>query len=322
MKKLSIIIPVYNAQDHIRTCLDSISRQLRKEYEIILIDDGSRDSSLDILKEYERQYPGSVRVIAKENEGVAKTRNLGIREAAGEYLCFIDNDDFVDKNYFENFLTAIEQDKCDIVIGGYRRVEGDKIRFQVKPVASAWYKFMVAAPWAKIFRRSFLINNGIEFLDYGLGEDVYFSLVAYAKTRKIKVVDYIGYNWYFNQKSVSNTSQRGFSKELDPLYLLEKIYNEVGSGEILYSYYYIRYGIWYHLFSGRQSTKEKFLSEYKKLFLWYEKRNVPCKFPIFSRAVLAEKLATRCMVGCFLIFHKFKLVKLFAKFYCIGENSE
>lgn len=212
MKKLSIIIPVYNAQDHIRTCLDSISRQLRKEYEIILIDDGSRDSSLDILKEYERQYPGSVRVIAKENEGVAKTRNLGIREAAGEYLCFIDNDDFVDKNYFENFLTAIEQDKCDIVIGGYRRVEGDKIRFQVKPVASAWYKFMVAAPWAKIFRRSFLINNGIEFLDYGLGEDVYFSLVAYAKTRKIKVVDYIGYNWYFNQKSVSNTSQRGFSK--------------------------------------------------------------------------------------------------------------
>ena len=190
----------------------------------------------------------------------------------------------MDKNYFENFLTAIEQDKCDIVIGGYRRVEGDKIRFQVKPVASAWYKFMVAAPWAKIFRRSFLINNGIEFLDYGLGEDVYFSLVAYAKTRKIKVVDYIGYNWYFNQKSVSNTSQRGFSKELDPLYLLEKIYNEVGSGEILYSYYYIRYGIWYLLFSGRQSTKEKFLSEYKKLFLWYEKRNVPCKFPIFSRA--------------------------------------
>lgn len=315
--KLSIIIPVYNASAHIKKCLDSIMIQLEENYELLLINDGSKDDSEMILREYEKKYPNNVRVISKENEGAAKTRNLGIKEARGKYICFIDNDDFVDKGYFINFLEAADEES-DIVIGGYRRVELDKIRFQVIPNSSEWYKYIITAPWAKIYRRDFLIYNNIEFLDYGLGEDVYFSIVAYSCTDKIKVIDYIGYNWYFNTKSVSNTSQKGFNPQLDPVYLLERIYQRVGIRKREYSYYYVRYGVWYLLFSGKNANKEEFLMEYRKIFLWYKTNSIEEKFPVFSKETEGEKYSVKLVIKSFLILHKMKLVKIFANFYCKG----
>lgn len=319
MKKLSIIVPVYNAQKHIRKCLDSICVQLCREYELLLIDDGSQDGSLEIIEEYKQKFPDMIRVISKQNEGAAKTRNLGIHEAKGKYLCFIDNDDFVDRDYFSTFLNAIEKSGSDIVLGGYRRVEEDRIRFQVNPKMSKWYKFTVVAPWARILKKSFLLEQGIEFLEYGLGEDVYFSVMAYARTEKVEIIDYVGYNWYFNEKSVSNTSQKGISRELDPLYLLGKIYDKIGKGDRLFSYYYIRYGVWYLLFSGRRATQEEFITEYHRIFTWYRERGIPEKFPIFSRDIFGEKMAIRCIINFFLILRKFKMVKIFSNFYCIGE---
>ena len=223
MKKATIIIPVYNSEKYIKRCMESILSQIDETFEVLLINDGSNDRSEDIIDSYAKKYPGIVRVISKKNEGTAKTRNLGIREARGEFIFFIDNDDFVDDGYFKRFINAIDE-KSDIVVGGYRRVEDKKVRFQSFPKNSSWYKFTVVAPWAKIYKREFLLKNDISFLDCGLGEDVYFNIVAYSTAKSVKVIEYVGYNWYFNTKSISNTSQRGFNPDLNVVYVLDKIY--------------------------------------------------------------------------------------------------
>ena len=147
--------------------MESILSQIDETFEVLLINDGSNDRSEDIIDSYAKKYPGIVRVISKKNEGTAKTRNLGIREARGEFIFFIDNDDFVDDGYFKRFINAIDE-KSDIVVGGYRRVEDKKVRFQSFPKNSSWYKFTVVAPWAKIYKREFLLKNHIDSNPYYL----------------------------------------------------------------------------------------------------------------------------------------------------------
>lgn len=318
-KILTIIIPIYNAQEYISRCLESILVQVDEKYEILLINDGSRDNSEKIIKEYEKKYPNIIQVISKKNEGVSKTRNLGIKQAKGKFVCFIDNDDFVDEGYFQNFLNVMD-DQTEIAIGGYKRVEETKIRFQVYPQDYPWYKFVVVAPWAKMYKKDFLLKNNIEFLEYGLGEDVYFSLVAYSLANNIKIVNEVGYNWYFNKESVSNTSQQGFNMQLDPLYLLGKIFERVGKREKEYDFFYVRYGIWYLLFSGKKAEKNVFLREYGRIFKWYEKHEISEKFPIFGKSTKGEKIQVKIIINLFLIMHKLKLIKLFAGIYCNGEK--
>lgn len=215
---ISVIIPVYNAQEGLGQCIDSLLDQTFSDYEIIILNDGSTDNSLEVIQNYASKND-SIRVIDKENEGVAKTRNRGIVLAKGEYIVFIDNDDFIAPDYLECFYEAIEKEKLDIVIGGYKRVNKDhKILFQQDLSQTDWSKYIVVAPWARIYRTSFLKENDIQFFDYPIGEDVIFTLTAYNLTDKIKVIDYNGYNWFFNERSISNTSQRGFNPKIDIIY--------------------------------------------------------------------------------------------------------
>ena len=261
---ISVIIPVYNAQDGIKRCVDSLLNQSFKNLEIILLNDGSKDNSLNILKEYELKY-SFVRVIDKQNEGVAVTRNKGILLAEGEYIMFMDNDDFVDSDYIETFYQAIHEKNLDLVIGGYKRVNQDnQIIFSQDIQQSEWSKYIIMAPWAKVYRTEFLKTNNLEFFDYGIGEDIIFNLAAYKTTDKIGLLDYKGYNWYYNNQSISNTSQRGFSPEIDILVLFSKIL-ELGKPSELVVYYLKRYYVWYLLFSGKSSSDQEFIHQYIRI---------------------------------------------------------
>ncbi len=312
MKLLTVVIPVYNAEKYIERCLESLLCQIENEYEILLINDGSRDNSLRIVRRYAKEYPGVVRVINQENRGTAATRNRGIKEAKGTYIFFVDNDDYIDLNYFVSFLE--EADNQDIVLGGYRRVSEDAVKFEIKPIPSKWYPFTVVAPWAKLYRKDFLVENDIRFLEYGIGEDVYFSLLAYSKTNRIKVIDYVGYNWFYNSESISNTVQRGFQK--DPIFLLESIYNKIEKQNKMYEMYYVRYVIWYLLFSGKRATSREFNKEYKRLFGWLKEKKIALKFPIFSSALYGEKWGVKIIVNLFLLLNRMRMISLFAKLYC------
>ena len=211
MRKVSIIIPIYNAENTIEKCISSILKQTYKDYELLLIDDGSTDNSLKVIKKYSKYK--NIRILNQENHGVAYTRNRGIKEATGDYIMFIDNDDFIDSDYIEKHITTISKENSDIVISGYRRINVEnKVLHEEKLRDTYWSRFIIMAPWAKVYRRNFLLKNNIEFLSYGIGEDVYFNLIIYSFKPKITILNYIVYNWFFNTKSVSNNIQKGLNK--------------------------------------------------------------------------------------------------------------
>lgn len=317
---ISVIIPVYNAQDGIKRCVDSLLNQSFKNFEIILLNDGSKDNSLNILKEYELKY-SFVRVIDKQNEGVAVTRNKGILLAEGEYTMFMDNDDFVDSDYIETFYQAIHEKKLDLVIGGYKRVNQDnQIIFSQDIQQSEWSKYIIMAPWAKVYRTEFLKTNNLEFFDYGIGEDIIFNLAAYKTTDKIGLLDYKGYNWYYNNQSISNTSQRGFSPKIDILVLFSKIL-ELGKPSELEVYYLKRYYVWYLLFSGRSSSDQEFIHQYIRIKEWLKENKLISTISPLSKKVQGERFQTKISLIVFLSLEKLRLVPLFAKIYCKGKKD-
>ena len=317
---ISVIIPVYNAQDGIKRCVDSLLNQSFKDFEIILLNDGSKDNSLNILKEYELKY-SFVRVIDKQNEGVAVTRNKGILLAEGEYIMFMDNDDFVDSDYIETFYQAIHEKNLDLVIGGYKRVNQDnQIIFSQDIQQSEWSKYIIMAPWAKVYRTEFLKTNNLEFFDYGIGEDIIFNLAAYKTTDKIGLLDYKGYNWYYNNQSISNTSQRGFSPEIDILVLFSKIL-ELGKPSELVVYYLKRYYVWYLLFSGKSSSDQEFIHQYIRIKEWLKENKLISTISPLSKKVQGERFQTKISLIVFLSLEKLKLVPLFAKIYCKGKKD-
>ena len=317
---ISVIIPVYNAQDGIKRCVDSLLNQSFKDFEIILLNDGSKDNSLKILKEYESKY-GFIRVIDKQNEGVAVTRNKGILLAEGEYIMFMDNDDFVDSDYIETFYQAIHEKNLDLVIGGYKRVNQDnQIIFSQDIQQSEWSKYIIMAPWAKVYRTEFLKTNNLEFFDYGIGEDIIFNLAAYKTTDKIGLLDYKGYNWYYNNQSISNTSQRGFSPEIDILVLFSKIL-ELGKPSELVVYYLKRYYVWYLLFSGKSSSDQEFIHQYIRIKEWLKENKLISTISPLSKKVQGERFQTKISLIVFLSLEKLKLVPLFAKIYCKGKKD-
>ena len=112
MIKVSIIIPVYNTEKFLNRCVDSVINQKFNNFEIILVNDGSKDNSLKICRDYEKKYPKIIKVIDQKNSGPAIARNRGIESAKGEYIMFIDSDDFIDDGYIKDYYDNIEKTKA------------------------------------------------------------------------------------------------------------------------------------------------------------------------------------------------------------------
>lgn len=323
-KKLSIIIPVYNAANYIDKCMTSILAQVQPEYEILLINDGSTDESEEIIQGYQAKYPDIVRAISKANEGCAKTRDYGIREARGQYICFVDNDDHILPDYLETFLNAIEDSQYDIVIGGYQRVSDDAVLFTVNVPAkeSTWAKYIVISPWAKIFRRQFLTDHKIQFLDYGIGEDLYFNMACYVNGAHVKNISYNGYRWYFNPKSISNTAQTRITDDTDPLLLLKTIYEMAGQEQAEYTCWYIKTGIFYLLACCKQGEPAEFIRHYHRIFGWYREKKIRRRFPMAGPVTYGERFSVKAIINLFLLLDRLHLIPLFAHIYCTGKRCE
>ena len=118
---VSIILPVYNAQSHLARCLESVCGQTYKELEIIVLNDGSKDQSLPVCEEF-RARDSRILLVDKANSGVSDTRNLGLKLASGEYVQFVDSDDYIDSDYTEHLVSAAESAHADLVIAPYKMV--------------------------------------------------------------------------------------------------------------------------------------------------------------------------------------------------------
>jgi len=319
MKKnpqISIVIPVYNVEKYIDRCIKSILNQTYKDYELILINDGSTDSSLKIIKEYEKKY-NFIKVFDQKNSGPAITRNKGIEESCGKYIMFVDSDDYLDLDFLENYINNIKDN--DIVIGGFRKVDDNKVLFKRKLIDCEFSKYIVTGPVCHLYRRD-LIKN-VRFLDTEMSEDIYFNVKVYELNPKIKAIDYIGYNYYTNPTSISNTKHKGFNDNINFTEFVEELKSDTIKNKELHEYFIIRYVIWYLLYSGKNVNKKSFLEHYKKYFSWLEKNFSNYKKNKYIRfnGPLGEDKSVGRIVFIFMMLVKINLVGLFAKFYCKGE---
>lgn len=130
MKKFSVIVPVYNTEQYLDQCLGSLLLQSHKDYEIIIVNDGSTDRSSDIIEKYVSEYPDKIRTISQVNSGLSAARNTGISQASGEYLCFVDSDDWVAPDFiagFESALRPFSEEKRCVVVCDRDFVTGDNV---------------------------------------------------------------------------------------------------------------------------------------------------------------------------------------------------
>ncbi|MCK1212278.1 glycosyltransferase family 2 protein [Streptococcus uberis] len=322
MKVISVIVPIYNAQEHLSDCIDSLLNQTLNDelYEIILLNDGSIDQSAKICEKYAKKNENVI-FIDKNNEGVSITRNRGIKIAKGDFVTFVDNDDLVASNYLETLYKSLLKSNADAVFSGYTRMTySGKVLHKETLSKTEWSKYIVMAPWAKLYRRQVLLDNQIQFFDYGIGEDVVFNLHFLTCTENINIIAYSGYSWMFNDDSVSNTSQRGLDDGLDIRILLKEILLLQPYPDEYLSYFIFRYYIWYLLFSGRSSSKKQFLAYNKKIKDFLCDNKVVMKLSPFSRKLKGEKLSNRIIVMVFSFLDRYQLLPLFATVYCKNKR--
>lgn len=193
---VSVVVPVCNVEPYIARCLDSLLAQTMPVREIICVDDASADGSLAVLRAYERRWPERVRVLCNPcNMGLGATRDVGVRAARGEFLMFVDSDDWVQPGYVEAYLRAMCAQPCDILIGGYQLCgpRGQEVR---RFPHSSLTLVLFSAAWAKLFRRSFVVDCGLEFGSIRYAEDTYLSLCALAQGARCGFIDYAGYCYW------------------------------------------------------------------------------------------------------------------------------
>lgn len=224
--KLSVIIPVYKAEAYLRECVDSVLNQTEKDLEIILVNDGSPDRSGEICAEYAARYPGKISVITLDNGGQGRARNFGIDAARGDYLAFIDSDDYIEPDMFTLMLAAIEREGADTAVCDMEkryddgRTEYVKAALQDDPMAA------VGSASNKLFKRSLV--GDIRF-PMGLWyEDFSFSAKLAMLSEKIVFVDKPLYIYRCGQESTMNNNNA--RKNLDMLDIMRDIRAFADSG--------------------------------------------------------------------------------------------
>ena len=226
-KRLSIIVPCYKVEAYLPRCMDSLVNQTLTDIEIIAINDGSPDGCLDILKDYQKRYPDKVVIIDKPNEGVWRGRTDGVRVAEGEYIGFVDSDDYVADDFAQSLYEKAKETNADISVCGYDRIdlETGKLysREMVKPADKVIeidknpgaLLEMNGAPWNKIYRASLLKNMyQMENIPRVL-DDMMFLQLVYINSEKITFVPKSLVYYMVRKGSIINTVKK---EHLDSTY--------------------------------------------------------------------------------------------------------
>ncbi|MDE6234856.1 MAG: glycosyltransferase [Muribaculaceae bacterium] len=214
MTKISVIIPVYNTAALLPRCLESILNQTYNNYEVICINDGSTDNSLSVLKEYAKGYKNLV-ILSQPNQGVSVARNTGLDHCTGDYITFIDSDDYVDKEYLTTLITSSSGESYDLICSGLTdfcddgvihsvNLQPAKIQLSTSGNIIGFLETLLnTSPVAKLYRREIILKNNIRFSrGLSLGEDREFNLKYFVYCDKILTCNYSG---YFYRKDVVNS---------------------------------------------------------------------------------------------------------------------
>ena len=335
-KKLSIIVPCYKVEEYLPRCLDTLVNQTLQEIEIICINDGSPDNCLKILKDYQKKYPDKIVIIDKKNEGVWKGRHDGIKIATGEYIGFVDSDDYVTLDYAEKLYNAAIENEADISICGFDRI--DLLTGKVYSTEMTKPKFkeininknpgllleINGAPWNKIYKSSILkkahdLKNIPKILD-----DMMFIQLAYLNTKKIVFIKDSLYRYIVRSDSIINTinidkvpSTYAAMKEIRSYYKKEnkKLLEYIDSNAFLH----LGISLMYRLYATKGISFRKELKKNtefldKEFPLWRNSKYIKHEF------VRKNKGANR-KIWIVRQFYRFNIFPLFLFFYSFMINK-
>lgn len=233
MLRLSIIVPFCSVEKYIEECIRSLYDQdiPREEYEVICVDDCSPDGSRAIVERLQKEYPTLRLICHEQNKRVGGARNTGLKAAKGQYVWFVDSDDYVVSNCFGELLKIVERDDLDILHFEYLEDrEGKMTRYYPRRAESEimnggdiffsedgnWHIHYVIA-WQKLYRRTFLMENEIWFQEQVMYEDNEYAFKAFAAAKRVKHIDVIAYIYRNNNNSVT----RGAMKAQHLMWLLD-----------------------------------------------------------------------------------------------------
>lgn len=230
---VSIVIPIYNAEKYLNECLDSCLKQSYKNIEVIAVNDGSKDRSGDIVKSYVA-IDSRVKYFCHDNRGVSFTREIGINASTGEYIMFVDADDFIDENFVEKMMSVILRDHSDMVFcEAYRWYDGTKKEHylinpnDLKICSGIDYleAYLTTYMWGKIYKRKYVVNTILQ--KSNLCEDMFFNMQVLPKCEKVSYLrDYL-YYYRFNESSITNNADlmARYISLIDHSYELESCIN-------------------------------------------------------------------------------------------------
>lgn len=300
MSKISIIVPVYNTEKYIGNCIESILKQSEKDFELLLIDDGSKDQSVEICDRYAAK-DRRIKVIHKPNGGVSSARNLGLDTAKGKMIFFIDSDDTVGPDYLKNLEILSDE---EFVQSGVKVLENDYLKAEMshenifKDFNRFWMESRQQWPSMCCLSRKVIEDNHLRFdTNLKMGEDGLFNQIFISKCKKIRRTTFNQY--YYNSDNLESASHKFYEDRLEQQLLLIKKLEEHFSDEDLNR---IRWDYWHEVLNhynvkGVTSTEPEIRKiSKKKIIDTYKNKSFRKCIPYMrQKCSLDEKLETYFM---------------------------
>ncbi|MEE1008487.1 MAG: glycosyltransferase [Agathobacter sp.] len=215
MKKVSIIIPVYNVEKYLKRCLDSVCNQAYENLEILIVNDGSKDGSLKICNEYANKY-SNIKLLNQENQGLSESRNNGLKAATGEYVMFVDSDDWLCDGAVNEMVNFMEENQCDVVSSAWNVVyEKGKVRCGIneKMVIDSQKALAMLIDdielknyaWAKLYKKE--LFDGINYPKGQKFEDINTTYKIFLRADKVGITDFVTYNYFQRLDGISKSKE-------------------------------------------------------------------------------------------------------------------
>ncbi|MDE6295977.1 MAG: glycosyltransferase [Muribaculaceae bacterium] len=320
---VDIIIPAYNVEDYIGQCLESILSQSYTDYNIIVVDDGSTDSTPDIVRQYSVRHD-NIKLIIQQNAGQSAARNKGLRDATGDYIVYIDSDDWLTSNdALEKMVRQIETTDADFVQCSFEFVNEDKnTTILIKDEQPALGKDILrkaltvtniyTSPWAKIYKRKFLIDNNLYFIEGLVNEDTGMSIISSAKATKVSFLPDIVYSSRERIGSTSRSSYiRMFKSMNQVLEITEEQLKEEGvydrEIELLFKTRYVRSMLYNLLQSAQRNDYSLYKEEYEYCF---KNTSYPLYLEYNQYLPIPHRLMSSVSKSSFVFFYLAKFMKI------------
>lgn len=247
---ISIVIPVYNVEKYLPRCVESILNQTYENWEAVFVNDGSKDNSLGILREYQNEDK-RIKIIDKKNEGSGIARNTGMEQSKGEYLAFLDSDDWYEKDFLEKLYNNLKENNSDVSMCNPRMTYDDiqknkninvyhfgSIELNKNPEKILGILAMPVI-WNKLYKKEIIVKNDIQFPNYSFCEDVEFLYKVFLYVKRVSKVEEYLYNYYQRDNSETKKIKE---QSIEQVYkVIENIENYIKKNfidrlEIFYQY--------------------------------------------------------------------------------------